>query len=205
MGFDIYGMQPSGEQKPDVNWYDEPTVKAYFAWQKNTKGAYFRSNVWGWPGIWSYITTQCGDILTVKDAEGGCHNGGHIITKKKALAIHKKLSELDEQGLIDAFEKEEKDRVDAMPDIDCSICEGTGTRHEWVGWESEEEWLKHNDSLESNNRMASGFEWANKCKGCNGCEGTGKRRPTRASYFFSADLMREFIDFCKYSGGFQIC
>ena len=60
MGFDIYGMQPSGEQKPDVNWYDEPTVKAYFAWQKNTKGAYFRSNVWGWPGM-----VTLGNLLAV--------------------------------------------------------------------------------------------------------------------------------------------
>ena len=47
MGMDLYGLKPSGEITPDFNVsWDKKQVEAYFTWQDNTKGAYFRANVW---------------------------------------------------------------------------------------------------------------------------------------------------------------
>ena len=205
MGYDLYGLTPNNEPRPDVNWNDELTVKAYFAYQKNTKGAYFRSNVWFWYPLWDYVSLICDDILSEEDMINGNSNAGHIIDKKKAKQISSKINKAIKSGELNQYSvKHEKKRV-SLPKEECYICNGVGTRKEWFGWQTEAEWLKYHDTLEpSSSSNSSSYEWANKCNGCNGCKGTGKKEHSSASYRFDEDLVKEFADFCKHSGGFQI-
>ena len=78
MGFDIIGIKAKSE-----------------------KGEYFRNNVWYWRPLWTYICNECDDILTIKQAEGGCFNDGVKISKAKAEKIAKRLNERLNDGSID--------------------------------------------------------------------------------------------------------
>ena len=203
---DVYGLEPNGEQKPDVNWDDREQVDAYFAWQDNTKGSYFRANIWYWHPLWTYVVGSCQDILSKEDIERGYANDGHIISKKKAIKISERLQELSENGDTRIYAQEFEDNQNAYKDVECNICAGTGVRKGWEGWQSELEWLKHHESLENNNHFLDGnYEVAHHCKGCNGCKGTGRQKDSRTNYGFDKDYVKEFADFCKFSGGFKIC
>jgi hypothetical protein len=94
MGFDLYGMKPENKDnipKPDFIYNDEDSMKAYFVWQRNTKGAYFRNNVWYWRPLWAFICDSCSNVLTLKDMKEGCMNNSHIISKTKSKRIASRL------------------------------------------------------------------------------------------------------------------
>ena len=228
MGYDLYGLRPSNMEVPDCDFSDDDTTKAYFAWQKNTMGAYFRSNMWGWRPLWGYVTESCDDILSSKDALKGTHNGGHKISKTKAIKIARRISKLNKNGELRGFVRSYKEWSDNLNDEGCTICDGTGTRKGWEGWQSESEWLKHHDTLDevenadesiSVAQVISGdagilkklkqvqqvsYRWANTCKGCNSCHGKGKKKNFKRSYFLNEADVIEFGDFCRHSGGFTI-
>jgi len=227
VGYDLYGLRPSDMEVPDCDFSDEDTTSAYFAWQKNTMGAYFRSNVWGWKPLWGYVTGECSDILSSKDAEGGTYNGGHKISKTKAIKIARRISKLNKNGELRGFVRSYKEWSDNLNDEGCAICDGTGTRKGWEGWQSESEWLEHHDTLDEVKYEAEclsiaqvierggilkklcevqqvSYRWANTCKGCNSCHGKGKKKNFKRSYFLNEADVIEFGEFCRYSGGFVI-
>jgi len=184
MGFDLNGIRPNGEDKPDApDWTrkdNEEEKKAYFAWQTNTPGAYFRANVWGWRPLWEIVFHKCDDILTHEDYDNGCGNDGYVINKDKALAISKKLEKLN----ISKMCEDRKKYLDSLPYEDCEVCEGTGYRND--------------ENVQGN------------CNGCN-TEFTkekgvpvGKRQNWECNYPLYEELFKEFIKFCKKSGGFEI-
>ena len=180
MGFDLYGMKPEKTEKPDAPDFvnDEEGTKAYFAWQENTEGAYFRNNVWYWRPLWNFICSICDDILTDNDMENGTFNDGHKICKTKAKKIAARLRKID--GDLNDHQIGHKRFMDDMPNEDCDICDGTGKRKKApeVG--------------------------AGDVK-CNGCDGNGTKRPYETNYPFYADYVRAFGKFCEKSGGFEIC
>ena len=108
MGFDIYGVKPEGDIIPDQpDWTksrNNDEIKAYFAWQQNTPGAYFRNNVWWWRPLWQFVCTSCDGILTSVDIEEGQMNNGHRISKTKAKRIAAKIRSMDKKGLIRDYE-----------------------------------------------------------------------------------------------------
>lgn len=208
MGFDLYGEAPSGEIIPDCNFQsdDKKTIEAYFAWQNNTPGAYFRANVWTWRPIWNFVCDVCNDVITKEDAEMGTFNDGHLIDKEKATDIGNRLHELNDTGELTDFAEKYARMIESLPDESCKTCQGTGTRKGWEGWQSEEEWVKHHGSLnhKSSDQAQVGYKWAKECKGCNACQGTGKVAPWESSYPFVPEMVVEFADFCIESGGFRI-
>ena len=242
MGFDVYGLKPNNEPKPDTpDWSleDDKTIKAYFTWQNNTPGAYFRMNVWGWHPLWDFVHNHCQDIFdkhigdfdevnTVDEMYSTCHhNDGFTIPANVARKIAQRLNHLDKIGVMDEAEVIQDIEIERMVMENCEICNGTGTRKGWEGWQSEEEWLKTHSSLSTENKtkeelykildraakkgikgFGTGeitFKWANEMKGCNACKGVGKLKPFEAKYKIKAEYIREFAKFCDKSGGFQIC
>jgi len=216
MGFDLYGLNPintTNVQKPIIDWTTNPSKSdqdRYFkemeVYEKAVPGDYFRNNVWYWRPLWDYICMICDDILTSEETEYGEWNDGRKISEKKAIQIADRIEEYDKLGKIEQQEIYQEDLREKLPDEDCSVCEGTGTRKEWQGWFSEEAWLKHHKTLENDDSIAnSGYKWANEMKGCNGCKGTGKVKNWQSYYPFSAENVKEFGNFCRNSGGFEIC
>ena len=203
MGYDLYGLSPSEQKVPDCDFTDENTTNAYFAWQDNTKGAYFRNNVWWWAPLWDYVISECSDILSVADVTGGSCNGGHKISKTKAKKIAQRLRKLEKRGEVDIYADSYKNKMKSLADEQCKVCNGTGTRKEWEGWQSEKEWLTYHDTLDT--KGPGGYKWAHECKGCNGCKGTGMVKNWQSSYPFDSENVMNFADFCEHSGGFRIC
>ena len=186
MGFDIYGIKPNNQDKPDSpNWDDEEQVDAYFAWQENTNGAYFRNNVWWWRPLWDFVCNICNDFLTEKDMEGGCYNDGVKISKTKAKKIATRLKAVDKFGGIEEYEQKYHQTIESYNLIDCELCGGTGTR---------------NDKNVKGDCNACNTEHTKK-------EGipVGKIKPLETNYPFNAENVRNFAKFCDHSGGFQIC
>ena len=180
MGFDLYGLSPSGEEKPDfpVSGREEE-IKAYFAWQDNTKGSYYRQNVWGWKPVWEYVSAFCGYILSIKDLQRGYFNDGLKISKTKANRIAGRINKLNKNGSLEEYVKARNKIIERMPDEECDICKGTGGR-------------KKPPEIGPGDVK------------CNGCSGEGTRRPFAVNYMGYKDDIIEFGEFCKHSGGFTI-
>lgn len=222
MGFDLYGVKPNNEPIPDnPDWDDSEQCRAYFAWQKNTDGAYFRANVWTWHPIWDFVYIKCRDILeehledmdssSVENISAACHhNDGFLIPEVVSKKIAQRLFELDSLGVIDAEEVSDDLKRENTPLKKCKHCKGTGTRAGWEGWESEKEWLKTHKSLQAKyneskeHELQVDYTWAHEMKGCNACHGKGSIAPFSLSYRFVADMVREFASFCDKSGGFTV-
>jgi len=204
MGFDVYGLKPNNEPKPDTpDWAleDDKTIKAYFTWQENTPGAYFRMNVWGWHPLWDFVHNHCQDIFdkhigdfdeveTLDQMYSTCHhNDGFIVPANIARKIAQRLYHLDNIGVMDEAEVSQDIEIERMTMDNCNICDGTGTRKGWEGWQSEDEWLKTHPSLVTENKAKEELYKILDEASKEGIKGLG---------------IREFAKFCDKSGGFQI-
>jgi len=176
MGFDINGINPKSDT-PQPPWGDtEEAQKAYRDWLDNTKGAYFRNNVWWWRPLWVYVCSVCDDILTHEDKEHGHYNDAWLIDEEKAIRIAIRLKHLLSQGKVKDYEKKYKSQLKHAKDEPCELCDASGTR------------LFHGNWMK-----------------CNGCGGKGKRRPFETNYPFDTENVEAFATFCQNSGGFEIC
>jgi len=143
---------------------------------KVDKGEYFRNNVWWWRPLWDYVCEVCEDILTEEDIEAGGFNDCHEIDEDKASRIAQRLFELIEEGYVEKYSRNHKKSLKELPDEVCEFCSGTGKR---------------------NDRFVKGQ--------CNACKGKGEVRPFQTNYPFDIENVKEFAEFCRDSGGFEIC
>ena len=67
------------------------------------KGKYFRNNIWYWHPLWKYVCTNCEDILTKEEMEGGSFNDGIEISPIKAMQIANRLAELLINGKVSDY------------------------------------------------------------------------------------------------------
>ena len=153
MGMDVSGNQPTAEV-----------------------GEYFRNNVWWWHPLWEYVlhvVPWVGDKVP-----HGHYNDGQGLDADGCAALAVALTGELESGATTRYEVDYMSGLNAMPDEECDLCNGTGTRKNCgdMGW----------------------------CNGCNGCEGRGKVRPSATWYPFSAENVARFRDFVAACGGFEI-
>ena len=190
MGHYFKGINPNGEPIPDEPYwlddseYSEEQKKAYYAWQDNTPGAYFRNDVWHWRPLWNFVCEVCDDILTQKDMKEGSSNNGHKISKTKAKKIAARLRKVDKD--LEKHQIDHERRNNNLPDEKCKLCGGTGKR---ALNEEERLFLKN---------VPGGIH-------CDDCNGKGIQSAFDTNYYFRADNVRAFAEFCEYSGGFVIC
>ena len=198
MGFDLSGLNPkmnkSADKYPTYNKYedmnfskrwklfdaDEKLRDKYWEekdkFQEDNPGIYFRNNCWWWRPLWQFVCERFDDILTEEDMEHGSYNDGHEITADKAMQIGIDLTVMLEEGRIKAYADRHKSELDALEQLECDLCKGTGTRTD----------------MKVDN-------------GCNGCSGTGLKDDWAKSYPFHVENVQEFAKFCLESGGFTIC
>jgi len=198
MGFDIYGMNPYNPNKaikPKLDWDSQPTEeqrKEYFAkseeYRNEVVGDYFRNNVWWWRPLANYVIKFTG-CVDESDHKYWGENGGHEVDDETAKQIHNQLKVLIESGHTKKFQDDyEKERA-------------------------KEE--KHNDKVEKELEKfcksvykkvgkeiaPKDFPKADKEK----WDEIWNKRKWSASYPFSVENVKEFAEFCRFSGGFKIC
>lgn len=150
MGMDVNGKNPSSKT-----------------------GEYFRNNVWWWHPLWSYCEIVAPE-LTAK-VEHGHTNDGDGLNAEDSKTLAAILEQELKHGRTQEYESAHTAKLNALPDEECWLCKGTGTRGDMV--------VDH---------------------GCNGCKGKGKVRPHSTHYPFSVENVQEFAAFLKDCGGFEI-
>ena len=199
MGFDLYGMNPYNPNKavkPKIDW-DKPTTeeerKEHFKklekYENEVVGDYFRSNVWWWRPLAGYVIQYTG-CINEDDAEKWSYNDGHEVDDETAQQIHNQLQVLIESGHTQKFQDDyEKERVKAEKHND----------------KVEKELKKFCDSVEKKlgktNLAPNDFPKADKDK----WDEIYNKKLWSASYPFSVEHVKEFAEFCRFSGGFKIC
>lgn len=154
MGMDVFGRKP-----------------------KNETGEYFRNNVWWWHPLWEYCCVVAPDLCG--KVECGHTNDGDGLNAKDSLALAKLLSEEIESGRTAAYEVTRAATLAALPDVECSSCNGSGTR-----------------------TFGSGSVAV--AEPCSPCKATGVCRPWETYYGFEVANVEEFAAFLENCGGFQI-
>jgi len=183
MGFDIYGLKPTAEV-----------------------GEYFRNNVWWWHPLWSYICDNTGNLLSDKQKNLGHSNDGIRISARQAKKIAERLSSLVADGSVAKYAKARETFFNALPDVGCDLCKGSGWRDDELVTE-----FFHNATDEQRKekfKVLTPPDQPDKTQiymKCNACDGTGKKRPWITNYPFDEENVKEFIEFAKHSGGFRIC
>jgi len=177
MGMDVYGLNPTttAPSRPEHDDFDSEDWSDYFDGQ-SMSGQYFRNNVWYWRPLWDYIHGLCDEVISEEDWESGHNNSGHVIDAETCKYISNALKiELDNGG-VERYERLYKKSIEALPLVECPICNGTGQR---------------------NDEYVVGD--------CNGCQGEGKRKDSETSYPFEVSNVKEFQRFVENCGGFEIC
>lgn len=193
MGMDVYGKSPANE-----------------------RGEYFRNNVWWWRPLWDYCESVAPDLC---GNVNGHYNDGDGLEAEGAIRLAEILFAEIESGRTAQYGKERDEFLEAIPNEECSACKGSG----WITPPTETQNAEFMEyvtdmvksgqvvTLDSNENqfikaMEEGISTQIKePRKCGGCDGKGERRPWDTHYPFSVDNVREFAEFCKNSGGFEIC
>ena len=138
-------------------------------------GSYFRNNCWWGRPLWEFVGKTCDDVITEDDFNSGTFNDGHLIDKDKCKVIVERLTELLDNGDVKKYQDERQKILDELPMEECYICKGSGVR--------DDENVKGE---------------------CNGCSGTGEKENFAKHYPFNEENVKEFRDFVRDSGGFEI-
>ena len=126
--------------------------------------------------VLDFVCIACDDFLSEEEQSRGSVNDGYEYDAETALQIADRLKEALEVGFVQKFAEERQARLDSLPLETCNLCNGTGVR--------DDEYVQGK---------------------CNGCDGTGKVKNWNTNYPFDVDNVKEFEQFCRLSGGFEIC
>ena len=155
MGMDVYGKNPSSEE-----------------------GKYFRANVWGWRPLADYVQALAPDICSA--CEYWQSNDGDGLDAEASLALAEVLDAEISSGRAEHACILDNGQREAMANVECEICGGTGKRQKPPG-------IGPGDVE------------------CNGCDSTGFIRPFDTHYGLTFDRVTNFAKFLRHCGGFEIC
>jgi hypothetical protein len=164
---------------------------------QSKEGEYFRNNIWYWRPLWGYCCEVADDIIGKELADVGFSNNGHGLDSEGAVMLAERLFQEIESGKTAEWKKDYDAQLAALPMEPCKYCEETGIRTDKVG-------VTHGMSTrELSEDMAIILGRTHGT--CNACNGVGKKPAFATSYPFEVENVLEFANFCKDSGGFQIC
>ena len=197
MGFDIYGLDPNlKSQRPTIDW-DKATdndkdayFKALNKFEEENPGYYFRNNVWWWRPLANLIHAKCNNLLSDEQMEGLYHNNGTEFDEDTALAIARRLSNLIKNGYVAELEKSTKANAKIASEHNKKV------EQKLADLKKEVERLRPGENLAP---IDYPFPYNNHWKEINA------QKNWDDSYPFDKENVKEFINFARHSGGFQIC
>lgn len=184
MGVDIEGVKYKGQGPafPEGKHTEEEFdayIEARRRFEKEHPGYYFRSNWWYWRPLWDYTCAVCSDLITPEQHAAGHSNCGPLLDAAQAEAVGKRLSEVIANGEAQEYDEAHKKELAELPLEECKICGGTGKRQAppMVGPGPID---------------------------CNGCNGKGQHESHATWYNFDLEMLQEFAEFLKDSGGMEV-
>lgn len=159
------------------------------------KGSYFRNNVWYWHPLWDYCLNLHGDIC--EKVEHGHHNDGDGLDAFDASLLADRLFHDLEVGVTEQYAEEYRKYIAELPFTDCKWCDATGIRTDEVGVNAGMPTKELDEEKAIIYGRTHGY--------CNGCGGAGKCESWASNYPFDVDNVREFAEFLRDCGGFEIC
>lgn len=142
-------------------------------------GEYFRNNVWYRRPLADLCQTLAPEIC--KACTYWQSNDGDGLDEAGASALAAVLDSKLADGTIGRMIADRERYLENLPDEPCHLCHGKGVR---------------SDDLAVENGWDKGP--------CNACEGSGTQRPWETHYPQDEANVREFADFLKACGGFNI-
>ena len=200
MGFDLYGVKPKIKEgtvkptRPDWNTATEAERDEYFEelskFESENKGYYFRNNVWWWRPLAEYVLEHTKVITDPKKIEGFSYNDGVEISEKEAEQIAKQLYHLLKTGHTKEYAKQIKEK---------SII---AEKHNAIIQKKLDDVVLEAERVTGKKDIApASFPKDLRDK----WDEIYQQKDWNDSYPFSVQNVKEFADFCKDSGGFQIC
>lgn len=199
MGFDLYGLNPQikeGSVRPEIDWEAKPTEeekKAYFEardkYEEENVGEYFRNNVWWWRKLAIYVYEYTGEV-TEKDHNEWHMNNGHQVDEDTAIRIANSLDLLIHKGHTAEAEKEVNEAMKEAEVHNAKI------EKKMEALKQEVIKLTGNENL-----VPADYPELQKKK----WDKLYAERSWSDSYPFSVENVQRFADFCRQSGGFEIC
>ena len=197
MGMDVYGLNPQlKSKKPEIDFSNatEEQRTEYFeamdTFEQENPGFYFRNNVWWWRPLAELIHDKCGDLLSDEQMEGLYNNNGTEFDEDTALAIARRLSNLIKNGYVAELEKSTKANAKIASEHNKKV------EQKLADLKKEVERLRPGENLVPRDYpfpYNKHFEEIYSTKNWDD------------SYPFDKENVKEFINFARHSGGFQIC
>ena len=202
MGFDLYGVNPKikeGTEKPkDIDWKNatekerDEHFEAVNEFESINKGVYFRNNVWWWRRLANYILdhTKCVDEA---DFDKWQENSGHEVDEETAIQIANQLEHLISTGHAEKYKQEIDAEIKKAEEhnskVEQMLSELRLEVAKVVGKEKAEKLAPRDYPKPLNEKW---WEITN-------------QTDYKANYPFSIDNVKEFIEFARNFGGFEIC
>jgi DnaJ-class molecular chaperone len=152
MGVDVYGKMATSE-----------------------RGSYFRNNWWYWRPLWAFVQEVAGELVADVD---GDNNSGQGLDGAGSATLSEILLKRYYDGTAKRWQDERQAKLDALPQVECHVCEGLGKTKK----------LGHDEMTT-----------------CTICGGAGKVDDWQTSYPFDVENVKDFAEFLADCGGFQIC
>lgn len=156
---------------------------------KNSKGEYFRNNVWWWRRLADFVFNYT-KVVDEEDRDKWHFNDNHEVTKDEAEQIAKQLRHAIEHGVVDAYERKVKEEMEKADKYN--------TRVQRLHDKLREKVIK--DTQASSDIAPIDYPQPYKDK----WDKIQSMYNYNANYPFSKSNVEEFIQFCENSNGFTI-
>jgi hypothetical protein len=200
MGMDVYGLSPTirlGTKKPerpkDLHKASRDVIDKYFKeeqeYEDKNPGVYFRNNCWGWRPLGYFIIEKCG-WLTTEQKESLQNNSGFEFSHHEAGTIADTLQKKVDDGT--AAEREEVNKREMA------------VAEEWnKGINAQQGELEKEVKKETGDAKLVPYDYPEHFK--KKWDDLQKQTDHKAHYPFRESNVKEFIQFLRECGGFQIC
>jgi DnaJ-class molecular chaperone len=144
--------------------------------RKSEKGSHFGISGFWWAALEAYVLDVCSNLFKESEAHWWGVNQGTRVSGRTATAIAKRLHELLESGAVKQYERQFRKEQKARLSAPCSCVKA-----------------RRKDDPKSKRKTK-----------CHKCNGTGTIKKDGTIYPFTEETVKDFAEFCRDSGGFEI-
>ena len=208
MGVDIYGKRFGAEYEADSKLFDEGGVEEYLnipvekrPWRQDLPGRYYQTSWWGWRALAEFICETFPEIAS--HCRYWQSNDGDGLNAALSVRLADGLDAMIADGSLADLIEMRRAKVRNLPMRECFICHGSGIRADEIGTDDGDPFkMIPEDARDA--RDEGPHPRAGQTGWCNGCDGRGHRLPREADYPLEFDEVKQFAEFCRHSGGFEI-